>query len=280
MDILVSNSLTPEEKARMEEVYRDCCRRAGPCAEPFLSGELNFDKNIPCFFQGLEDGRLAGFLVLFMPGAQEAEAAAFVRPDCQGRGCFSALYRRALEEVRRAGIPRVLFVVGDRGPRGRAVAEHYGARPDHGENRMFRDGGPAPAHPDLTCQKVGGPDGPPMDEVRRGFSFQAGDDFLQAALESPGRAAFLVRLGAQPIGGFMFSMGTPGTLFLHSVGIAPAHRGRGLGRQLMGLALEEAEKRGGEVVLDVDTANTPACRLYLGCGFATRYRTDYYALDL
>lgn len=52
--------------------------------------------------------------------------------------------------------------------------------------------------------------------------------------------------------------------------VLPAWRGRGLGRQLLGLALAHARQRGGVAVvqLEVTQGNMPAEALYRGLGFA------------
>lgn len=62
------------------------------------------------------------------------------------------------------------------------------------------------------------------------------------------------------------------------------YRGRGLGRQLLGLALATARREGCEQVrLDTTDRQYDAIRLYEGAGFALADRSDttrYYTLDL
>ncbi len=62
-----------------------------------------------------------------------------------------------------------------------------------------------------------------------------------------------------------------------AVGIAPEHRGSGVGGQAVQLALADARARGDRVViLEVLTSNTGARRLYERCGFAaTRTLVGY-----
>jgi ribosomal-protein-alanine N-acetyltransferase len=68
-------------------------------------------------------------------------------------------------------------------------------------------------------------------------------------------------------------------MHLHNVAIAPAERGRGLGRALVRAALQAAARRGARVAfLEVRPSNVPAVKLYAALGFThLSVRRDYYA---
>jgi ribosomal protein S18 acetylase RimI-like enzyme len=58
-------------------------------------------------------------------------------------------------------------------------------------------------------------------------------------------------------------------LTIEDIEIAPEHRGRGVGRALVGLAAEFARERGaGHIWLEVTNINAPAIRAYRKMGFA------------
>ncbi|MFV2118036.1 GNAT family N-acetyltransferase [Streptomyces sp. Act-28] len=58
-------------------------------------------------------------------------------------------------------------------------------------------------------------------------------------------------------------------LTIEDIEIAPEHRGRGVGRALMGLAVEFARERGaGHLWLEVTNINAPAIHAYRRMGFA------------
>ncbi|MFF5470600.1 GNAT family N-acetyltransferase [Streptomyces achromogenes] len=58
-------------------------------------------------------------------------------------------------------------------------------------------------------------------------------------------------------------------LTVESIEVAPEHRGRGVGRALMGLAAEFARERGaGHIWLEVSNVNAPAIHAYRRMGFA------------
>ncbi|MFF8103438.1 GNAT family N-acetyltransferase [Streptomyces sp. NPDC016640] len=58
-------------------------------------------------------------------------------------------------------------------------------------------------------------------------------------------------------------------LIIEDIAVAPPHRGRGVGRALMGLAREFARERGaGHLWLEVTSINAPAIHAYRRMGFA------------
>jgi ribosomal protein S18 acetylase RimI-like enzyme len=90
-------------------------------------------------------------------------------------------------------------------------------------------------------------------------------------------AHFLVEDGAE-VGFFVLSLGyspehggTDG--FIDDLYILPAHRGRGLGRRALDLALEESRKCGIRVLLlEVEAENDRAYHLYTSMGFSDTKR--------
>jgi len=57
-------------------------------------------------------------------------------------------------------------------------------------------------------------------------------------------------------------------LHIHQVTVAPSHRGRGVGRKLMDLALDHGRSRGARTAwLETSNVNVPAVRAYLRMGF-------------
>lgn len=69
-----------------------------------------------------------------------------------------------------------------------------------------------------------------------------------------------------------------GTADLHRVVVAPAHRGRGIGRGLVEAGIAwAAERRAHRVLLEVEHDNAAALALYRGLGFTDLARRhDYY----
>lgn len=65
---------------------------------------------------------------------------------------------------------------------------------------------------------------------------------------------------------------------VHTIGVDPAHQGRGIGRALLGALLAIADAAHATVFLEVRTDNEPAHALYASEGFAVvGLRRRYYA---
>ncbi|MFJ9719251.1 GNAT family N-acetyltransferase [Streptomyces sp. NPDC101213] len=83
--------------------------------------------------------------------------------------------------------------------------------------------------------------------------------------------AFVVHGAAGDLAGFVAVSysGWNRRLVVEDIAVAPQHRGRGVGRALMGLAGEFARERGaGHLWLEVTSINAPAIHAYRRMGFA------------
>jgi ribosomal-protein-alanine N-acetyltransferase len=83
------------------------------------------------------------------------------------------------------------------------------------------------------------------------------------------------------LAGFIMSRRASEEAEILSVAVARARRGRGLARRLLDLHLRRLAGHGVRAVfLEVDEHNTPAVRLYRGCGFReVGRRPNYYPGD-
>lgn len=82
---------------------------------------------------------------------------------------------------------------------------------------------------------------------------------------------------AEAVAGFLMSRAAPGEEELLLVGVAPDHRGRGVGQALLDRFAQAARARGAEKLFLEMRANNPAERLYRKCGYAPiGRRVGYY----
>ncbi|OEJ93924.1 GNAT family N-acetyltransferase [Streptomyces thermolilacinus] len=113
--------------------------------------------------------------------------------------------------------------------------------------------------PPLT--KVFPDDDPGSDGGRDGDDEDGGD----------GRRVFVAVGPDREIAGYVAAAHVPWNrrLVVEDIEVAPAHRGRGVGRGLMGCAVAFARERGaGHLWLEVSNINAPAVRAYRRMGFA------------
>jgi ribosomal protein S18 acetylase RimI-like enzyme len=80
----------------------------------------------------------------------------------------------------------------------------------------------------------------------------------------PGRWQIITAGGADI--GMLHVEYRPGEIYLSRVEILPGHQGRGVGTRLISALMEEARRKGQDLVLDVLTVNTRARALYQRLG--------------
>ena len=69
--------------------------------------------------------------------------------------------------------------------------------------------------------------------------------------------------------------------FLHLLAVHPRHARRGLGREMVSFAMEQARSRGAKALrLDVIRENRPAVELYTSMGFQTAEESRLYYEDI
>ncbi|MFF1479124.1 GNAT family N-acetyltransferase [Streptomyces sp. NPDC058301] len=122
----------------------------------------------------------------------------------------------------------------------------------------------AVAEDGFTLKEI--PVDPPIHKV---FPPEDADD-SPAAEEDPNDRAFVAVGPDGCLAGFTAVSYAPWNrrLTIEDIEVAPAHRGRGIGRALMGHAVEFARERGaGHIWLEVSNINAPAIHAYRRMGF-------------
>ena len=126
----------------------------------------------------------------------------------------------------------------------------------------------------LMASYVGTLDCPELNGTRSDDEIVAG---YRDASPSSTREWYLAARGGEPAGVLLLSAPARGAWGLTYLGLAPAARGRGLGRALTRFAVGRAAAGGAAgLTLNVDVRNVPARRLYAGAGFAEYDRRDVY----
>ncbi|GHO54097.1 GNAT family N-acetyltransferase [Ktedonobacter robiniae] len=257
-------------------------------------GDLRHPAGLLCqSFLYYEDALLVGYLGVEGLGASVREATGMVHPAYRRRGIFRQLLAAARLECEQQDIARLLLITEQGSESGKAFIASTGARLEMAEHEMilqqFQD------HYVLDDRLL----------VR-----QAEDDdlegYLQAVSTSFGETVerrrplvtlfwhnpkfrfYLATFGEgevscrEPVGCLRLDVHeAEGRIGIYSVGVIPAYRGRGYGRQMLESVLRDIPEREQKVItLDVETDNTPALHLYRSCGFRVARTYAYYALDL
>lgn len=269
------SALTPAQCGEIEALQTSVYAAEGLQNTAWLSNEINFDRTVPCFFLGREDGALVSFLMLFLPTRQEGEVTAFTALSARGRGYFTALLRAAAGVLRAQRVPDFLFAVEPKSACGMAyLRKHFpDAVHSHTEWRMFREPDFAPLAPGISAEPVTAEN---LEDFMAVSVKEYGGDRMavQAVLDSELRRAYLVRAGEKPVGVFEIADGE--ALTLCGVAVAEAERGKGYGNAIVRAALNMAFEAGKRMELDVDSGNPSALGLYRKFGFASTFEVQYW----
>lgn len=278
MKIIKTALLSPQQIAEIQALETAAYKRYKLENHAFLSNDINFNRELPCFFLGYVGERLVAFLTIFVPTRQEAEIQAFTHPDFQKKGCFDQLLEEALRLLKAARIPDLLFALEPASKNGLATLQTFpGNRWERSEYRM------------TVCSLKKAPDSSGLqlfevdnsnralfrDAINLVFPRENLDNYCDAVISSDFRHGYMVYKNG-PVGVFNLSTEHGGEAMLYGVGIAEIHRGNGYGSALMGHAMRQGLRLADRITLDVDSDNPVALSLYKKCGFQVNFQVDYY----
>jgi ribosomal protein S18 acetylase RimI-like enzyme len=267
----------------VRELESVCKAHDGLAGSLSFDPTLNFSPDIPSLFALYEDETLAGACILFAPAKDEAEISALTHPAYRGRGVFRALAVAAAKSAEQFGIPDLLFLCEPKSAAGLAALAAYGVTLDHMEYCLRFDGTDASKRLDvpagLALQRAAVTDLPDMARISaESFSEDAERalHFLELAVKSDTRVQYLARFEDSPaaIGAVGYS---DGEATIYGLGVLPCLQGKGIGRGIIALLLQEISTHGEkEILIEVDSTNTSALHLYRSCGFAAEATYGYY----
>ncbi len=234
-----------------------------------------------------EDGAIIGYCSLDF--GHETEICGMVQPTQRRRGIGSALLAAALDECRLIGVSRALLICEDASASGQSfVARHAGTRA-FGEYRMERDAPSAPlaeqwpAADTLRIERAGPADVEDIVTVQAGAFHDSADevrDVVLAGLAGAGERFYIARLGGEPVGSLKVYI-PEGRAGIYAFGVAPRHRRRGFGRQILLRVMAELSAEGHtRIWLEVDQDNAPAYALYRALAFTVTTAYGYFTLPL
>lgn len=247
------NVLSEQQKQEIAGLIQACEAWEPVRLVPLMEAEENIDPELPCFYLAYREGShtLIGFLSLFLPDGETAEATVFIRPDCRRRGVMTALLQKAGEMLEEESLSFFLLSDGN-GRDGEAAAAHWKLKPDHLEKLM-----------EIRA-----------DDLAGHQTHQTGGSEREVYLRRRGQCWYLYRKDHKRYIGKCFLVPlAEGITYLYGLEIRPEWRNQGYGR----LFLQEIGKRScGILRLQVTSENPAACHLYEACGFRTLEQVVYY----
>ena len=281
-----SLALDEASEAEVRALVERCEASDGAPSCVQMDHSLNFRKDIKSWFLLHDADRLIGLASIFAPMEREGEISICVAPELRRRGCGGALLAAARRELERIGIARQLLVCDNRSSSGRAFVSRLGAAADHEEHRLELVRQVAWQNPRRLVLKEGfSADISAMTEL---FAAAFGDSpeeteaFVRASFVSgservaSGRRAYIGLSGGNLVAA-CFVADEEGSLSINTLAVSPKEQGAGYGMEFL-CALLDLVGRERHIVIDVDSENPRAIRLYEKAGFEKTHTTGYYLL--
>jgi len=251
----------------------------------FLDPSLNFDHRIKSFFLFYEKGELISMLSMFIPTKHEAEITAYTLPKFRGEGYFKLLLGKAVGELRKFGIPDILFVCESASIPGKQVIGALKADYKHTEYFLRFD---KACYTSLNTYRLILIKAEQKDFERSTVatmkvfddSYEESKSLIQNCFESDIREQYLAVLNDEIIGvGSANLEGEDVSIF--GFGVVPEYRGKGYGKELLHLIVDSLLQRGRtEITIEVNSENTNALTLYKKIGFHIEVAYEYYRVKV
>ncbi len=230
------------------------------------------------------DGRLVGYLALYIFNSREAEVSAMTHPDFRRRGIFTQLLAAARAEVTRRGIPDLLFFCERKSRAGTAALRAIGGVYEFSEYRMdLRRPGPAvPTLANLELRPAHAEDIPliaELDLLCFGIPLELTTARMHEEISDGSRKqGWIATIDDAPIGK-IHVVNSGNDIYIGAFAVLPQFRGRGYGKTILSRTVAGLVAQGhGNISLEVATDNENALGLYQTCGFETTTAFDYYRL--
>lgn len=271
-------------RGELDQLLERCAAADGYLQVVYTDASVNLYPQMDCAFAIREDGILAGFLFVFAPSAEEAEFTAIVHPAFRQRGLFARLFAAAQAACRAHGYTHGLFCVDGRALHAQAVADRLGMPLSHIEYQMelVLPDGPAPEAEGFALRKLTEQDLPTVNPAMAlcfGNEPAEEEAYLRNCLASADRTNWLMTDQSGAVAGYLGEYRDEKGLNLYGIGVPQPHRGKGYGKRLLDQAAGLAKTDGFQkLLLDVNSTNEPALRLYRGYGFSACSETRYYTM--
>lgn len=285
MEIQSLTALTSGQINQIQKLQQICMEHDQQGRGLFLSNDINYHKEMPCFFLAYQNETLMGIAVVFAPTMDTAEISAFVHPNHRRIGIFSSLLREARIVLKQHNITKELIVTDAAGAVCREIMCKWQAVLSHSEYLLIYHGGEKPAtfpFKERSLVREAVSDDLPKMIALNMESF--GEDHESAAhMVRENFNHELTRCFVGQIDDEIFGLANvrkeESDYYICGFNIAPVYRGTGMGRYLLYRILHLLKPGDGEhITLEVDSANHPAYMLYTTSGFEVQSQADYYLL--
>lgn len=247
---------------------------------------LNFNEDMNTIFLMYHENKLISGLVVFAPGKEEGEIKAVTHPDYRKQGCFTELLNRAEAELKKYGVPDILFVCERKAQAGKLIAEQKG-KYDFTEYMLtYNHSSNARINNYAYRLKLHEASEEDLDDIIKvsmsafGDSYEEAKDFGLAMLNTGNRRFFLGELEGEYIAMGVTYLDEDG-FYINGLGVLSEYQGKGYGKEILYLIIKTlVAQEAKRICLEVDSQNANAFRLYQQAGFEVESEFEYYRNEI
>lgn len=290
--MIITNHLNAFQTAQITELEALCKQYEPLQGSIFLSNELNFDSELPCFYllyHPENKDELIAFLSIFAPLSTEAEIYAYTAPAWRRQGCFNVLLEAALHTLWEFGIDDILFVHEPVSANASAVLETLDVTYQYSEylltlaeTRIFSD---VTLPDELLLLPASENELDRLADLHAlafGEETDASCEFLSDVFSSPGSQVrkLVHKSTGELIGICCFTIGR-NEISISGVAVHPMQRRKGYAAAMLKALIEKLsnEYPQHKLILEVTSQNIAAFSLYRKLGFQITTQFDYSLAD-
>jgi len=280
VQILELRELNKNQIEAIENLEETCKNYDKTKGGAFLSNEINFNKEINCFFLLYEEEILVSFLAMFIPTSQEAEISACTLPEYRRKGFFKRLLECAINELRKHGVREILFVNETSCNDGRLTLGKFNVKYEFSEYLLvYKRDKFTKTQNKLKLYEIINQD---VDEIAKlhtdifNKTLEEVKAIINRIIESKDRISYMAKIDNEIVG--ICSISLEGSnAFICGLGVSTKYRGLGYGKEILNKGIEKALTLDiKDIYLEVDSKNHIAYNLYINNGFIIKTQLDYY----
>lgn len=276
------NKLNKKQIKDVMELLTQCRAEEPTTITPTLTNEGNFDPDLPCMFLCEENGYLISFVSIYMPSPYYGEVVGFTFPAARQRGYFMKTWLEALKTLGpHIEDMEIMFLTDGKSPSALKTFEALKMHYEYSEYVMAKDIVYNDKGLKLTAKQLDAHDPADANAIFMMHTniFADGKSetltFLESTKQEFAQNFLAVRNDGKPVGIFHIALDGD-RVFLFGVGVLPHYQGRGYGKQIVQLAMNQCGETFKSMGLQVSSLNEEAVGLYKSCGFKEVSRLDYY----
>lgn len=227
-----------------------------------------------------KENRLVSSLNIFAPTKVEAEITALTLPEERKQGYSNKLISLAKEEIKRRSIPSILYVCDSNAEEGITVLKSINAKYEYSEYLMeysSEGANPFTKREDLRILQAEAGHTERLIEINeQAFPKEEGArELIEEFFSSSRRSLFTITYNQKVIG--MIGVYFEATRnYIHGFCIDSNYRHKGIGTHVLYEIVQKYKNDQKSLVLEVQTQNSNALKVYQNVGFKTKAEFRYY----